>query len=50
MAARRNVIGVICNELYTSAATLRQGDDATVALGDLLVPHSVVVVTLGTHV
>jgi hypothetical protein len=36
MAARRNVIGVICNELYTSAATPRQGDDATVALGEVV--------------
>ena len=36
MATGRNVIGVVCDELYTSTATLRQGDDATVSFGEVV--------------
>ena len=50
MTTRRNVIGIVCDELYTSAAFLRQGHVQLLHWARLSVPHSVVVVTFGTHV
>ena len=34
--ARRNIIGVVCNELWVPAAVLRQGNDAPARLDDII--------------